>query len=712
MIDSEQRLSYSLNADPSSTQAAMSGQMVQATKRSKRADQMCVRCRSLDFHRISGTYKNSTNMERSKHATVYPLGIVHRGMSQSRCPLCRLFAARLPSSLKASRQDCVIKVFSAVQHHFQYTYKKKPILDTAVLSIGPRNACRWIPKLERKLGVLHLEKKHNDNGLSIRSSPIHPSMIDYKLAKRWIEFCRAHHKGYCNDQLPAVAFNVPGFRLIDCETRQVREHTEEVEYVALSYVWGLGSHASTRALPNPASRVIEDAIVVTRELGFRYLWIDRYCVSQLDTPESQLQISSMDRIYADAVLTIVAVAGEGPNYGLPGVSRRHRYIHPTASIGDFHLVPSLRPPRDIVRASKWASRGWTFQEAKLSRRTLFFMDEQMVFECACMTCEESIHVPLTTLNTRPHKNTGGEFSTTRIFPPNGPGSSLKNIQNSITEYTSRTLTKDSDNLNAILGIFNSFRSQPPRQRATPRKATSTTEQTQKLIQLHHLWGIPLLPSSVMEDPILRHSSLEVRFCSMLAWRSKTASTRSTQFPSWSWAGWKLPKETYLPRSSEDWMMHMIFADSYPLLVEPVKIWLDLGADGLLALEGLEEHSDCRGVLEKASNTLIIQGHIRTFRFCLTGHKDFPLKPIDSRTYVRFWPDIEMDQDELKQFVEQEWEAINITWSVVCIFYLVVKRVGAVYERIGIIGGTVAGIVRGEIPRCIQSFTDGKRIFLQ
>jgi hypothetical protein len=158
-----------------------------------------------------------------------------------------------------------------VQHHFQYTYKKRPILDTVVLSISLRNACRWIPKLKRKLDVLHLEKKHNNNGLSIRSSPIHPSTIDYKLAKRWIEFYRAYYKGYCNNQLLVVAFNVPSFRLIDCETQQVGKYTEEVEYVALSYVWGLESHASTRTLPNPASRVIEDAIVVTKELGFRYL---------------------------------------------------------------------------------------------------------------------------------------------------------------------------------------------------------------------------------------------------------------------------------------------------------------------------------------------------------------------------------------------------------------------------------------------------------
>ncbi|KAF2279013.1 HET-domain-containing protein, partial [Westerdykella ornata] len=204
----------------------------------------------------------------------------------------------------------------------------------------------------------------------------------------WIRHCRANHGGYCKGQLSAIAFTIPGFRLIDCQTRQVSKHTEEVEYVALSYVWGNGSHASTRALPNPAQRVIEDAMIATKELGFRYLWVDRYCISQLDTSESRTQIANMDRIYAGAVFTIAAAAGEGPNYGLPGVSHRQRHVQPRARFEKLHLVASPPPPRDVIRASKWASRGWTFQESKLSRRTLFFTDDQVIFECGSMTCEE------------------------------------------------------------------------------------------------------------------------------------------------------------------------------------------------------------------------------------------------------------------------------------------------------------------------------------
>jgi hypothetical protein len=74
----------------------------------------------------------------------------------------------------------------------------------------------------------------------------------------------------------------------------------------------------------------------------------------------------MDQIYADAVVTLVAAAGEGPYYGLLGVSYTSRRQQPGAVVGNFHLVSTLESLRDVVLSSKWASRGWTFQEIKLS----------------------------------------------------------------------------------------------------------------------------------------------------------------------------------------------------------------------------------------------------------------------------------------------------------------------------------------------------------
>jgi len=64
---------------------------------------------------------------------------------------------------------------------------------------------------------------------------------------------------------------------------------------------------------------IEDAITVTKAIRFQYLWVDQYCIDQGDENEKQRQIQQMNLIYKCADLTIIAAAGDGRNYGLPGV---------------------------------------------------------------------------------------------------------------------------------------------------------------------------------------------------------------------------------------------------------------------------------------------------------------------------------------------------------------------------------------------------------
>jgi hypothetical protein len=53
----------------------------------------------------------------------------------------------------------------------------------------------------------------------------------------------------------------------------------DCQYVALSYVWGdlePGPSVEHGILPAQLPRTIEDSILATRLLGYRYLWIDKY----------------------------------------------------------------------------------------------------------------------------------------------------------------------------------------------------------------------------------------------------------------------------------------------------------------------------------------------------------------------------------------------------------------------------------------------------
>lgn len=87
-------------------------------------------------------------------------------------------------------------------------------------------------------------------------------------------------------------------------------------YLALSYCWGGDQiHKTTRCQVEatdfgldwtalPAS--IQDAIKVTANLGFDYLWVDSLCIIQDDPVQKARQMAQMCEVYENAALTIRA----------------------------------------------------------------------------------------------------------------------------------------------------------------------------------------------------------------------------------------------------------------------------------------------------------------------------------------------------------------------------------------------------------------------
>ena len=207
------------------------------------------------------------------------------------------------------------------------------------------------------------------------------------------------HTRVCNAQR-REEISLQHFKLIDCHTHQVVT-ADHADYVALSYVWGPTEdcHEFSEQLPATLPWTIEDAITVTQNLGLRYIWIDRYCINQKQKGHAYLHMSQMDLIYQNAIVTIVAAAGKNPSYGLPGVSRRERRPQLRARIRSTVFINHWPNTQSLVADSYWASRGWTFQEALLSRRRLVFTDEQVYFECNGMSCYETFQIPWESLHT-------------------------------------------------------------------------------------------------------------------------------------------------------------------------------------------------------------------------------------------------------------------------------------------------------------------------
>jgi hypothetical protein len=266
---------------------------------------------------------------------------------------------------------------------------------------------------------------------------------------------------------------------------------------------------------------------VTQKIGYRYIWIDRYCIDQKNGPETADQVGKMDLIYQNAELTIIAAAGEDPSYGLPGVGLRKRdaeHLTTCAKIGKHFLISTNAEPKEATKNTKWKTRAWTYQEALLSRRRLVFSKSQMYFECYGMYCCESLDFPLETLHRKDMQGFKSIFCSENrvgIFPK-GVGTTPIAITRRIEEYSKLNLTNSSDILKGILGIFNAFQ--------------------RSRLRIHHLAGIPILPSrplKYLRKPVESWTQ-PMGFFLGLFWDLESRSERRVGFPSWSWTGWHGP----------------------------------------------------------------------------------------------------------------------------------------------------------------------------
>lgn len=387
-----------------------------------------------------------------------------------------------------------------------------------------------------------------------------PLRFDSSQALCWLRYCEKHHKKVCARKRSLVK----GLKVIDCETLAVEPAHRKAQYVALSYVWGSSADTDngvTNAgpggtyLPAELPATIVDAIKVTKDLGMRFLWIDKYCIDQDDNQVRREQIEHMDSIYENAQLTIIAAAGSDGNYGLPGVGYRARKAQPQANCGDITVLSTMSDPQLSIRSSKWWTRGWTFQEAILSSRRLVFTDEQTYFECNAMNCHESISGSLDELHTKDRsqlrtflrsgmfgrnltdRNTAfGKFDVKRMS-----GEDMLHLYTATVEqYTARQLRYDNDSLNAFAGIVRRFENQKK--------------------PVYQTWGIPFLPPDMLKEskdgPPLQPNSLipglswsHIHDC----WDESDAPRRRSQFPSWSWAGWA-GEANYLLSRTDRWFL--------------------------------------------------------------------------------------------------------------------------------------------------------------
>lgn len=381
------------------------------------------------------------------------------------------------------------------------------------INITPQQRVRFFVRMTENVGPLRavrIEEK-----------------VDLDYIQSLLEICGSRHEDACSR---TRSCGLRRLRVIDCQERKLAVLPKSsTPYLTLSYLWGddfavehtLGDQ---ELLPTRLPLTIDDSILLTIHLGYRYLWIDRYCIRQHHNAEKNDLIGNMGRIYSGSSLTIIAASGENPNHGLPGLSRL-RSGQAELQSDTCHLLSVVNPRIDIEK-TKWNTRGWTYQEGLLARRRLIFTDHQVYFQCASMHCYESFSVPLDALHIGWSRRFPTATNMGRAFPRKGVVDTPHDIEERIQEYMCRHLTFDSDGLAAFYGILGQF-----------------SASRVGFIDLH---GLPIWSNTSQqlrwEVPRSEDAALPC-ILNALLWTGCAGAARRSECPSWTWVGWRRTPHT-------------------------------------------------------------------------------------------------------------------------------------------------------------------------
>lgn len=178
----------------------------------------------------------------------------------------------------------------------------------------------------------------------------------------------------------------------------------KARYSALSYCWGpqdpthfTTTRASVQSLMqgftfSDLPKTLQDAVLVTRALRMRYLWVDALCIIQDDATDWATTLAGMAEIYDNATVTIAASCSPDSRAGFlkarpfNGPCLRVPFCSPFMTKEGLLWIQRYNGKSVKQRLSAhWSQplqqRAWALQERFLSRRMVFFDDFELLWEC-------------------------------------------------------------------------------------------------------------------------------------------------------------------------------------------------------------------------------------------------------------------------------------------------------------------------------------------
>lgn len=348
------------------------------------------------------------------------------------------------------------------------------------------------------------------------------------LVRQWIAACDKHddcRRRSLSNVYKAAQGRLRFSRIIDVQDGSADPRLADVDqvpadalYMTLSHCWGDPRHkpltltldtlaALKKRIPwNRLPKTFADAIVFTRNMGVRYIWIDSLCIIQDCVDDWASQSAVMCEIYTGSYLNIAATGAVDSRGGLfsPRDDRALlplRVVQPSSPGGPSWGNDSVQY-YDVLDDHIWerevegallCRRGWIVQERVLPMRCVHFGTRQLYWECASMQASES-SLPVNSYEYPGFKS----YDPLLLSSTSGP-EIIHTWTRLVQTYTRGGLTKETDKLVAISGL------------AKALAAQSGME------YLAGLWNRQLVQQ--------------------LLWRAESPSKRPAVFraPSWSWA---------------------------------------------------------------------------------------------------------------------------------------------------------------------------------
>jgi hypothetical protein len=650
------------------------------------SERICDRCSEFDFESIfdpSNETPPSAGRPIGRH-----VGAITAATEASACPLCRLFAAvRFPREVTVSnpsghyhlRSWSTLKMYGSIKTKARTVLK--PSIVIAVEQGNPVKNYRFGGYLMSHgvIAPVVSDPSQSLKRFTLFGSPVDSKAVNFSRVRKWLRHCETLHADVC-EALVTSQLNL--LRVINCDTMEIVPMAtlpSNIQYFALSYVWGLpnpntntddaSSLYSTSLLCSQIPQVIQDAIEVVknlREEGQRYLWVDKYCIDQNNTMDKHRQVKSMDSIYERAIATIVAASGDGAECGLPGIGPVPRLPQPAALVNGKQLVSTLPHISIALKDTAWITRGWTYQEAMLSRRCIVFTDLQVYFICRKSTCCEA-------MNKHNDLRAPGDELPNALFEPrviSGPRikGELALFSDYVAHYSQRKLTQETDALDAFKGIL----------------ARSP---------FHSYWGVPMVDS-------VRQDAPDVGFAKGLAW--KGGLYRRQRLPSWSWTGWTGSITFYL----EHFTGFTIFDGTF---------WAELPGDDqkLVSLKSLRDAAGDRKVIEEISSILHVEAYTMKvwFQRPRSTGSDHKLRPEIYAVFCWKHPDTECECQNTygsagrgihlnpKNYSDervfcQPWDGVLLTSGAEreSVDVLIIEWHGSTAQRVGILSSAMVDVI--------------------